>query len=128
MVKKQQKKQLCKCSRYFCTFFCHCFVRLQYETSRDFLITRFMEEMSHVFLFTFFSLLLFFILVAVGISHFLTTATKFSCSSSNKKCLHHFFCLPLALFLIELCWPVSPLFLLLRLSLSLFSKFVEMTI
>ena len=44
------------------TFFnlCHCFVRLQRETSRNFLVTCFMEKMSYMFLllhkFTMFSL------------------------------------------------------------------------
>ena len=40
------------------TFFVHflsLFARLQRETSRNFVVTRFMEEMSYVFLFTFFS-------------------------------------------------------------------------
>ena len=48
------KKQLCTCSTFFCTFLCRCFARLQRETSRNFLVTRFMEEISYVFLFTFF--------------------------------------------------------------------------
>ena len=39
---------------FFCTFLCRCFSRLQRETSRNFLVTRFMEEMSYVFPFTFF--------------------------------------------------------------------------
>ena len=38
----------------FCTFLCRCFARLQRETSRNFLVTRFMEEVSYVFPFTFF--------------------------------------------------------------------------
>ena len=50
---------------------------LKRETSRNSLVTRFMEEMS-VFLFT-----LVFTLVDAGISHFLTAAIKFSCFSSN---------------------------------------------
>ena len=50
----------------FCTFLCRCFARLQCESSRNFLVTRFMEEMSCVFLFTFFSLLLIFTLVAAA--------------------------------------------------------------
>ena len=41
---------------FFVHFFCRCFARLQRETSRNFLVTRFMEEMSYVFSFTFFSL------------------------------------------------------------------------
>ena len=40
------------------TFFVHVFAvffaRLQRETSRNFLVTRFIKEMSYVFLFTFF--------------------------------------------------------------------------
>ena len=39
---------------FFYTFFCRCFAPLKRETSRNFLVTRFMEEMSYVFLFTFF--------------------------------------------------------------------------
>ena len=38
---------------FFCTFLCPCFARLQRETSRNFLVTRFMEEMSCVTLFLF---------------------------------------------------------------------------
>ena len=47
----------------FCTFLGRCFARLQRETSGNFLVTRFMEEMSYVFLFTFFSLPLIFALI-----------------------------------------------------------------
>ena len=52
----------------FFAFICRCFARLQRETSRNFLVTRFMEEMLYVFLFTFFSLPLIFTLVAACIS------------------------------------------------------------
>ena len=45
----------------------------------------FMEEITYMFLFTFFSLPLIFTLVAHSISHFLTTITKFSCCSTNKN-------------------------------------------
>ena len=61
-----------------------------------------------------FSLSLIFILVAASISHFHTAATNFHVVHSNKKCLLCFFSLDVALFL---C-----------LSLSLYSKFVDMTI
>ena len=37
----------------FCTFLCRCFARLQRETSRNFLVTLFLEEMSYVFSFFF---------------------------------------------------------------------------
>ena len=46
----------------FCTFLCHCFARLQRETSRNVLVTRFREERLHVFL------PLIFILVATSFS------------------------------------------------------------
>ena len=61
------KKQLCT---LFCTFLCRCFARLQLETSRNFLVTRFMEEVLYVFLFTFFSQPLISTLVAASISPF----------------------------------------------------------
>ena len=61
------KKQFyCTCSALFCTFLCRCFARLPRETSRNFLVTRFMKEMSYMFLFTFFI-----------VAHFHPGATKF---------------------------------------------------
>ena len=42
-----------RAAHFFCTFLCRCFARQQRETFRNFLVTRFMEEMSYVF-FTFF--------------------------------------------------------------------------
>ena len=87
-----KKKTLYVQHTFFCTFLFRCFARLQRETSRNFLVTRFMEELSYLFLFTlFFSLPLIFTLVAASISHFLTAATKFSCCSSNKKMSPLFF-------------------------------------
>ena len=54
MIKKRSEKiQLCTYSTLFCTFLCRCFARLQRETSRNFPLTRFIEEM-YVFLFTIF--------------------------------------------------------------------------
>ena len=46
-----QKKQICTCSTLW-TFLCYCFARLQSEIPRNFLVTRFMEEMWNVLLFT----------------------------------------------------------------------------
>ena len=66
-------------------------------------------------LFFFFLCRSFSPLVAESISHFLTTATKFSCCSSNKKTTLLFFISRL-------------LSLYLCLSLFLYSKFVDMTI
>ena len=68
---------------FFVHFFCHCFARPQRETSRNFLVTRFMEEMSYVFLFTF----LFF-----TASHFhLHTRSHFSFSHRCYKIFILFF-------------------------------------
>ena len=51
-----------RAAHFFCTFLCRCFARIQRETSRDFLVTLFLEEMSYVFSITFFSLPLIFTL------------------------------------------------------------------
>ena len=80
----QQKRNVARAAHFFCTFLCHCFARLQRETSRNFVVTRFMEEMSNVFLFTLFSPPLIFTLVVASISHFLTASTKFSCCTYKK--------------------------------------------
>ena len=109
-------------NHFFCTFLCRCFARLQRETSRNFLIRRFLGQVSYVFLFTCFLLSLIFTPVTVSIYHFLTAAIQFSCCSFNKKRLLCFFSLALDDFLIELRWPVA------LLSLSRYSKFVDMTI
>ena len=88
-----KKSNFASAAHFFCTFPCRCFPRLQRETSRNFLVTRFMEEMSYVFSFTFFFTAAHFhlALVAASISHFVTAATKFSCCSSNKKMSPLFF-------------------------------------
>ena len=114
-MSNQQKINFARAAHFFCTFLCRCFVRLQRETSRNVLVTRFMEEMSHK---TARSLVHFFFtvahfhlaLVAAYISHFVTNTTKFSCCSSNKKCLLCFFLsvqISVALFLFELRWPTA---------------------
>ena len=77
----QQKRNFALSAHFLSRFLCRCFARLQ----RNFLVTCFIEEMSYVFLFTFFLLPLIFTLMAASISHFLTAATKFSCCSTNKK-------------------------------------------
>ena len=67
---------------------------------------------------------------AGGRQHFSSSHRRYriSCCSSNKKCLLCFFYLALALFLVELRWPVALLSFVLCLSLSLFPKFVDVTI
>ena len=86
------KSNFARAAHCFCTFLCRCFAPLQREASRNFLVTRFMEEMSYVFPFSFFTAAHFHLaMVAASISHFVT-ATKFSrCSSNKKKCLLRFF-------------------------------------
>ena len=123
-----KKSNFARAAHFFCTFPCRCFAQLQRETSRNFLVTRFMEEMSYVFLFTFFQCRSFS--PCIG-SHFFTAATKFSCCSSNKKMSPLFLSLAL-----DLCrhfsrWASLPCRLLSRflcLSPALYSKFVDMTI
>ena len=99
-----KKSNFARAAHFFCTFLCRCFARLQRETSRNFLVTRFMEEMSYVFSFTFFFTAAHFhlALVAASISHFVTVATKFSRCSSNKKISPSFF--------ISRSRPLSPFF------------------
>ena len=52
----QQKSNFASAAHFFCSFLCRCFARVQRETSRNF----FMEKMSYVLSFTFFSLSLIF--------------------------------------------------------------------
>ena len=82
------KKASLHVQHIFCTVLCRSFARLRDETSRNTSVAR-----LHVLCWKcrtcscsfFFSLPLIFTLVTASISHFLTT--KFSCCSSNKKCL-----------------------------------------
>ena len=84
----QQKNNFARAAHFFCTFLCRCFARLQRETSRNFLVTRFMEEMSQVF--SFFTAAHFHLaLVPASISDF--SLQNFSCRSSNKKISPLFF-------------------------------------
>ena len=88
----QQKSNFAHAAHFFCTFLCRCFARLQGETSRNFLVTRFMKELLYVFSFTIFTVAHFLLaLVVASISHFVTAATKFSCCSSNKEMSPLFF-------------------------------------
>ena len=80
-----KKSNFARAAHFLCTFRCGCFARHQRETSRSFLVTRFMEEMSYVFLFTFFPLSLIFTQLAASISHFLTAATKFHVVPPTKN-------------------------------------------
>ena len=72
--KQLAKKHLCTCSTLF---FVHFFAVVLHDYNEKLPGTRFMEELSYVFLFTFFPLSLIFTQVAASISYFLTSATKF---------------------------------------------------
>ena len=108
------------------------FARLQRETSRNFLVTRFMEEMSYVFSFTFFSLPLIFTLHWWPLAFLILSPPlqNFHVVLPTKKCLLY---LSLAL---AVCRPFSRwaslacrlLSLFRCLSVSLYFKFVNMTI
>ena len=82
---------MCSTLFLFISLHCRCFARLQSETSRNFLVTRLWTNCRTCSCSLIFSLPLIFTLVAASISRFLTTATKFSRCSSNKKCLLCFF-------------------------------------
>ena len=121
------KKAAKKCT-LFCTFLCRCFAEIQRETSINFLVKRFMKKCRTCFCF-FFSLPLIFTVVAASISHFLTAATKFSCCSSTQKYLNCILSLTLALCRSFTRWASLACHLLslfLCISISLYSKFVDM--
>ena len=58
LISKKQNKtkqnNFAPAAHFVCTFLCRCFARRQRETSGNFLVTRFMEEILYVVLFTFF--------------------------------------------------------------------------
>ena len=80
-----KKNNFAHAAHFRCTFLCRCFARPERKTSRSFLVTRFMEEMSFMFLFTFLPPSLIFTQVAASISHFLTAATKFHVVPATKN-------------------------------------------
>ena len=112
------------------TFFVHFFAVVLHDYNvklpeTSWLVTRFMEEITYVFLSTFCSLLLILTLVAGSISHFLTAATKLSCCSSKKTYplffISRFSSLSLSVFsLTSLVYLLLSLFLCLCLSFSIF--------
>ena len=79
----QQKSIFARAAHFFCTFFCRCFAPIKRETSRNFLVTRFMEEMPYVLLFTFFFIVAHF--HPASIFHFLTAATKWHVVPPTKN-------------------------------------------
>ena len=129
-----KKSNFALAAHFFCTFICLCFARLQRETSRNFLVTRFMEEMSYVLSFTFFHCGSFSPCI-VGRLHFSFCHRRYKIFLSffqQKKMPPLFFFLrprslsPFFFSLTFACLPPTSLFPCI--SLALYSKFVDMTI
>ena len=117
-----RKKATLHVQHTFCTFLYRCLARLQRETSRTFLVTRFVEEMSYLFLLIFFFTAAHFHLGGRYKISMLFFQQKMSSLSfmSRCTCLSLFFSLSFA--------GLSPTFSV-SLSLSFsYSKFVDMTI
>ena len=115
------------------TFFVYFFAVVLQDYMWNFLVTRFMEGMSYVLLFPFFSLPLIFTLHWWLLAFLILSPPlqNFHVVLPTKKCLLCFLSLAL-----DLCRPFSRwaslacrlLSLFLCLSLALYSKFVDMTI
>ena len=121
----QQKTNFTRAARFFSTFLCRCFARLFSEISMQKLpsYTFYGGNVGRVLVHSFFT-----------VAHFhpgerqRPAATKFHFVPPTENVSFCFFSLALAPFLVELRWPVALLSLFLCLPLSLFSKFVDMTI
>ena len=123
-----KKSNFARAAHFFCTFLCRCFARPQRETSRNF----FMEEMSYVFSFTFFSLPLIFSLHWWPLAFLILSRPlqNFHVVLQKKNVSFVFYLLlqiSVALFLVEFRWPAA-FSLFLCLSPALYCKFVDMTI
>ena len=106
-----KKSNFAGAAHFFCTFLCRCFSRLQREASRNFLVRRFMKEMSYAFSFTIFSLPLIFTLHWWPLAFLILSPPlqNFHVVLPANRCLFRFFYLSLsitvALFLVELRQP-----------------------
>ena len=94
-----------RAAQYFCTFLCLCFARLQLETSRNFLVTRFFCSL-------FFSLSLIFTLHWWPLAFLILSPPlqNFHVVLPTKKSLLFFYPslqISVALFLVELRWPAA---------------------
>ena len=104
------KKATLYVSTLFCAYLCPCFARLQGETSRNFLVTRFMEEIQHVFLFTFFHCPSFSPWLPLAFLIFSTPLQNFHVVLPTKYVFFVFYLsllLSIALFLVDFRWPVA---------------------
>ena len=109
----QQKSNFVRAAHVFCIFLCLCFARLQRETSRNFIVTRFMREMSYVFSSTFFFTARLFSPCVGGRQHFPFCHRRYKIFMLffQQKNVSFVFYLSLqisvALFLVELRWPAA---------------------
>ena len=106
----QQKSNCARAAHLFDSFLCRCFTRLKRETSRNFLVTRFIE--GRVLVHSFFTVAHFH---SGGRQH--PAATRCHVFPPKKKISFCFFPIALAPFLVELRWLVA---LLQLFSLSFF--------
>ena len=118
---------------YFFTFLCRCFAQPQRKTSRNVLVKRFIEEMSYVLSFTLFSLPLIFSLHWWPLAVLILSSPlqNFHVVLHTNKCLLCFLSLALDLRRPFSRWASLACHLLSLfpcVSLSLYSKFVDMTI
>ena len=119
------RSNFARAAHFFYTFLYRCLALLQRKTCRNVLLTRFMKEMS------FFHCRSFSPWWPLSFLIFSPPATKFSCCSSNRKCLLCFLSLAVALCRSFSRWAslgCRLLALFLYLSISLYSKLVDMTI
>ena len=124
---KQKQKKLCTCSTLFCTFICRCFARQQSETSRNSLVTLLWRKCRTCSCSLFFqcrSLLsgwpLAFLIFSPRLQIHIVLPTKndsISLALALRRSFSLWASLACRLFSLSHC-----------LSLSLYSKFVDMTI
>ena len=94
-----KKRNFARAAHFLWSFLCRCFARLQRQTSRNFLVTSFLEEISYAFSFTFFFTAAHFhlALVTARISHVDTAAKKiFMLFFSRSRSLSPFLSLSFA--------------------------------
>ena len=121
---KPKKNNFARAAHFFVHFFAVVLHDFNVKLPETRLVTRSLEEMSYVSLFTFFftTAHFHFFIVASSISHFPTATAKFSCRFFNKVwllCFYLLFWLSVARFLVELPWPVA-YFLFFSVSFSIF--------
>ena len=121
----QQKRNFAHAVHFFCTFLYRCFARLQRETSRNFLVTRFFRSL-------FFHCRSFSPCIG-GRQHFSFCYRRYKIFMLFFQPKHVSFVFYLSLqisvtlFLVELRWPAA-YFLFFCVPLALYSKVVEMTL